>query len=141
MRHAGLFLLIFSALSSALTITDGTDEGMAAFVITTQRATYYYQKDAGGFSSIVDNQGNDWVSHNSTYGSNASSEYRGLPNFVAGSSDAGAGHPGFDLCTSTQQGANTIATTRKSGLWQWTWNFFETYAQVTMQQVDPGHTY
>ena len=42
-------------------ITHGTDEGQDCFLITTQSAVYAYQAEAGGFSSICDRDGVDWI--------------------------------------------------------------------------------
>ena len=38
-------------------ITDSADEGMEAFRVETGQAVYFYQKEAGGFSSILDREG------------------------------------------------------------------------------------
>ncbi len=55
-------MIIFSACRQ-VSIKEGImDEGQECFVIKTPSATYYYQKAAGGFSSMVDPDGNDWIS-------------------------------------------------------------------------------
>jgi hypothetical protein len=53
-----------------------------AVKIETQTATYFYQKENGGFSSIVDNDGVDWVGFHPTSGSEGAGEFRGIPNAV-----------------------------------------------------------
>ena len=50
-------------------VTDDADEGQATFRIDTAQATYQYQKTAAGFSSLLDSDGNDWISFNPTAGS------------------------------------------------------------------------
>ena len=61
-----------------------TDAGQSAIEIQTQAATYFLQTQNGGFSSIIDNSGQNWLSFNNTPGSASSGEYRGLPNAVLG---------------------------------------------------------
>ena len=56
-----LFSLLPLSLLAQISITESQDEGMTAFKIVTKSATYFYQVEAGGFSSIVDQYGNDWV--------------------------------------------------------------------------------
>jgi len=70
-----------AVVAPRVTLTDGVvDEGFDAVRVETSSGTYYYTKDGGGFSSIVDEDGNDWVTHNSTFGS--AGTYRGIPNLV-----------------------------------------------------------
>ena len=118
---------------------------MECFQINLANATLYYQNEAGGFSSIVDNDGNDWLAYKKdsiqSYPANAASEFRGLPNLVFRSKDNGAGHPGFDKCISERIGSNQIRTTSKSGKWQWTWTFHPGYAELSVDNVDPEHGY
>jgi hypothetical protein len=137
--------IIASALSGAVTITEDTDEGAACFRIATPAATYLYQKDAGGFSSMVDRDGIDWIGFSpraqDSYPESAASSYRGLPNLVFRSPDSGAGHPGFARCVSIQAGADTIRTFSRSGMWRWSWQFTEQEATLTVEAVDPGHCY
>jgi len=71
------------------------DEGQRSYRIETKTATYYFQIDAGGLSSMVDKDGNDWISFNSAPG--AAGRYRGIPNMV---NNAGIFHPGFARCRS-----------------------------------------
>jgi len=81
---------------TGLVLTDSaTDEGQAAYKIETKTATYYFQKDAGGFSSLLDRDGNDWISFNDAPG--PAGLYRGIPNLV---NAAGLFHPGFAKCRS-----------------------------------------
>jgi hypothetical protein len=101
------------------------DEGQECFEIMLENATLYYQKEAGGFSSIIDTEGNDWIGFRldsiKQYPLNAASEYRGLPNLVFRSDDSGAGHPGFSQCKSILISDNQIKTVTNSGKWEWTW--------------------
>ena len=145
------YMFMAAALSVALncsgkvTITGGTDEDQECFVIRTESATYYYQKDAGGFSSIHDRDGVDWIHYNrspgESYPASAASDFRGLPNMVYRSDDSGAGHPGFDKCRTVKVDDTTIRTVSRSGLWQWSWKFTDKDAVMTVEKTDPGHAY
>ena len=73
-----------------ITLVDGVpDEGLSAYEIGTALGTYYYQKQAGGFSSLLDLQGNDWIGYQPSGGS--AGDLRGIPNLV---SPEGHFHPG-----------------------------------------------
>ncbi|MEX0322743.1 MAG: FG-GAP repeat domain-containing protein [Puniceicoccaceae bacterium] len=129
----------------SIRITDAADEDMEAFRIETASATYFYQKEAGGFSSMIDKDGNDWLGYsrsgNAQYPQSAESDFRGLPNMVYQSDDNGAGHPGFDQCTTTMIDARTLRTVSKSGKWQWSWTFHHNGAELTVEKVDLDHPY
>lgn len=137
-------ILVFSCRQ--VIIEEGyTDAGQACFRIKTSQATYFYQKEAGGFSSILDRDGNDWIGfksdNNEKYPSSAASSYRGLPNLVFRSDDGGVGHPGFIKCESVKISRNQIHTESRSGRWKWTWTFFPDYATLIIDGVDPSQPY
>lgn len=115
------------------------------FVIHTANATYLYDKAGGGLSSIIDQEGNDWIQFNETgddeYPESAAGRFRGMPNFVFRSKDSGAGHPGFDQCLSQKVSENEILTTSKSGKWQWRCFFSDEHARFIMEKADPEHAY
>jgi len=141
-----LFSFLFAGSCRQVRIDpDSMDEGQACFKINTPHATYFYQKEAGGFSSILDPEGIDWIGFmpdpNENYPSSAASSYRGLPNLVFRSDDGGAGHPGFNQCQSEQISPNQIRTISKSGLWKWTWTFHPDHATLTIEKTDPSHPY
>ena len=144
-----LSIMLFSTFGesafSSITISTITHQGAECFKIATANATFILEKNAGGFSSIIDKDGTDWVQFNqlekASYPASAAGDYRGVPNLVFKSDDGGAGHPGFTKCTSRLINGNTIRTTSQSGKWQWTWAFFDTYAQLTIEKVDPAHAY
>ena len=119
--------------------------GRAHFVIATPGAVYYYDKAGGGFSRVLDEDKTDWVAFApdtlASYPAAAATAYRGLPNFVFGSPDNGAGHPGFNKCVSIKLNDHQIRTTSHSGKWQWLWNFDEKYAFVEVEKADPDHAY
>ena len=148
-----LFFLVSLAISlsiilgscSPIQIDETIYEDRPHFVVQTASATYWYDQAGGGLSRLIDPEGNDWIAFKkdplSEYPASAAAGFRGLPNFVFQSDDGGAGHPGFDQCTSEIVGENKIRTYSNSGKWQWTWIFHDTYATVTMEKVDTEHAY
>jgi hypothetical protein len=134
-------------IASAVEIRDGDYEGRAQFVVKTASAEYWLDKNAGGFSRLIDRDGRDWISFRkeplSKFPESAGAGYRGMPNAVFGrdNPDAGAGHPGFDKCESTLVSSNVIRTVSKSARWQWTWTFTESAARLKFEKNDPERAY
>lgn len=122
----------FSAPSftSLVTTTDNvTDEGFSSVRVVTQLADYYYQKAEGGFSSIVDKDGNDWITWHSTGGSDGA--FRGVPNM----GPAGY-HPGLDhdvTTTIVSQGPlkTTLLSTDPAGN-KVQWEFYPQFVRATV---------
>lgn len=127
-----------------LNITEVIYEGKPHFVIKTKSITWYFDKQGGGFSRMIDNEGNDWISFSrepwDEYPASSASSFRGIPNLVFKGDDGGAGHPGHEKCNSEIDG-NKILTTSNSGLWTWTWEFFDDYAQFEILNADPNQAY
>jgi hypothetical protein len=126
-------------------IEEGYHEERPHFIIHTPLATYYYDKAGGGFSRMMDREGNDWISFKkepwNEYPASAASSYRGLPNLVFRSEDGGAGHPGFDQCVSFKKGNDQIVTESKSGQWKWRWTFYKDHAVLLIDKIDPQQPY
>jgi FG-GAP-like repeat len=116
-------------------ISESTDEGFEAFKIETATATYYYQKEAGGISSMLDKEGTDWIAWRDMgkdeYPKSLAGDYRGIPNCVRD----GTTHPGFTQCNSRQINANTIESESKNGKWKYRWEFYDDYAKMTWLKV------
>jgi hypothetical protein len=128
----------------ALNPTEIIYEGKHHFVIQTKTITWYFDKQGGGFSRMIDKYGKDWISFKrepwNSYPASAASSYRGIPNLVFKSDDAGAGHPGHEKCNSVIN-ENKIITTSNSGKWQWSWEFFDTYALLEILKTDSNQPY
>lgn len=142
------YLHIFrnDALKKGVKISDNHyDEGQECYRISTPYATFYYQKEAGGFSSILDNCGVDWINYRNSgkteYPKSANSDYRGIPNMMSSSDDGGIGHPGFRSCVSKVLNDSIIHTVSKKGDYEYTWTFTERYAYITVLKIDTarGH--
>jgi hypothetical protein len=148
MRRIFLIILLYAisvARLGAVTVTDTLYENARHLVVKTRTATYWYDMAGGGISRMIDESGNDWIAYkrepwNHVPGSAASS-FRGIPNAVYQGSDGGCGHPGFDKCTSIFEAPNTIRTKSLSGLWEWTWTFFEDYAEWNVLKTDTSRCY
>jgi hypothetical protein len=143
----GILLALLHSTVSATVITESTYEGRAQFVVKTASAEYWLDKTSGGLSRLLDRDGLDWISFKkeplSKFPESAAAGYRGIPNAVFGKDnpDAGAGHPGFDLCESALVSSNVIRTVSRFGRWSWTWAFSETTARLRFEKVDAerGH--
>ncbi len=112
--------------------TDGIiNEGLDTVRVQTDVGTYYYDKDGGGFSSLVDVDGNDWISHNATSGS--AGEYRGVPNLVYPENYM---HPGEGGATTTIVSQGPLKTTLRSeaggGAWVTLWEIGPESARMTV---------
>lgn len=119
--------------------------GREHFRIKTASAIYFYDPVAGGFSSIFDKLGNDWVSYQDDdqpeYPAAAATKYRGVPNLVFGGDDDGAGHPGHQKCESRVVGRNRIHTVSLSGKWAWTWTFYGNSAKLEIEKAPADENY
>ena len=129
---------------SAIKITETVEQDIPSLKIETPSATYIYDKAGGGFISMFDKDGNDWIGfkkEDHPFPGNAASRYRGIPNLGIGGDDDDAGHPGFDMCVTKVIAPNVIETTTKTGNWKFRWAFYDTYAKLTMVKTFPGMPY
>jgi len=110
---------------------DVMDEDQTSYRIVTQNATYFYQEQAGGFSSLLDVDGNDWINFHPWGGSDG--VYRGIPNMVHPDNIF---HPGHRNCSSSILHAGplkvTIHTASNNGLWECLWEVYPYYARMTL---------
>ncbi|MFN2124678.1 MAG: hypothetical protein ACK2UP_14360 [Candidatus Promineifilaceae bacterium] len=123
-----------ASVAPHVTLTDGVDdEGWDSYQINTDGATYFYHKAGGGFSSLIDGKGNDWINYNKAAG--AAGDFRGIPNLVH-PENGGYFHPGRDNVTSSviSQGPLklTFRSTSVDGAWQTQWEIFPNYARMTV---------
>ena len=126
-------------MSPQVTVTDNIDdEGLSSLRIETEAGTYYYQKEAAAFSSLVDTGGNDWIGYSTAAGS--AGEFRGIPNLVF---PEGQFHPGDTTAASTLLHSGplkaTIHSLTNDGQWEAVWEIYPRYARMTLLQT--GHEY
>lgn len=128
------------------TNTNTSDEGQSAIEVDTVTANYFLQTQNGGFSSIVDKSGNDWLNFNNTPNSMGQGQYRGLPNAVLG----GGFHPGFTTGSTTVVSTGPLKTTLlctvaidtgASSLSNYTmmYEFYPTFVRATMLSADANY--
>lgn len=132
--------------------SDQTHRGQSSYVIETKdssnarHATYYYHKLGGGFASIRDRDGEDWISYYPDANSKYAGEFRGIPNL------GDVFHPGYSSSSGTNQGSNstvledgvlklTIQSISKDGSWKAIWEIFPTYARLTVVDIPNGGDY
>ncbi len=132
------FILLFAILIQSgflvgqdVRITDAFDEGIDCFQIETPNVTYFLDKAGGGLVSMVDADGNDWISHSSATGS--AGEFRGIPN-------SGELHPGYIGGSSTTSNnlnewydVVSVESIRNGEVI--TWEFFSDHAKMTVDQI------
>lgn len=129
---------------SSVRIAETVVQNIPAFRIETPSATYIYDKAGGGFISMIDKNGNDWISFKDTEfdpPGNAASRYRGIPNLGITGADNDAGHPGFNMCETKVIAPNVIETVSKTGNWKFRWAFYDNYAKFIMVKTVPGIPY
>ena len=126
-------------------MSNAHDEGQACYKVVTSSATYLYQKAAGGYSSLLDRDGNDWLGFaphpTPSYPASAANAYRGMPNFCNGGAEHGLGHPGFTQAVSQQVDESTIESHSMDRAWRWRWTFFADYAQLDVLSVSGTRPY
>ncbi len=113
-------------------VTDGVaDAGEDTVRIATADSTYFYDKDGGGFTSLLDRDGRDWIGYGPATGS--AGQFRGIPNMVF---PDGTMHPGADGVTTTIVTDGPLKTTLRStapGGWVTRWDVFADRARMTVE--------
>jgi hypothetical protein len=109
----------------------GEYEGEAAWKITTPPATYYYHHRSGGFASLVDRDGNDWISYHP--GGKERGEYRGIPNIAPPQFHPGrpeGKRPGR-IVSRSESHVSLLAET-EDGRWATQWDIHADHARMTL---------
>lgn len=122
-------------------VTTVNDEGQSSFRVQTSNATYFYQKEGGGFSSLNDANNNDWLNYHPTPASSPASTYRGIPNMVHPESKL---HPGATGHTTTLVHSGPLKETIRTVIntdgdarqWDVLWEFFPAYARMIVTDID-----
>ena len=107
--------------------------------IATAGATWLLDAGAGGFSSLVDHAGREWIGflplHLAGFPEGAAAGFRGLPNLVHGGEDDGVGHPGHDRVETVRSGDCELLSTSLSGAWSWRWRFHPDRAEFILDRA------
>ena len=109
-----------------------------SYQITTPMARFLYHIRGAGFASLIDRDGNDWLSYRPYGGSDG--VYRGIPNLAHPENHF---HPGGKGCRSRIVNDGplkvTIASESLDGKWACRWEIYPTHARLTALKVD--HAY
>ncbi len=111
-----------------VSVTSGPDAGQDSFLVDTPAGDWAYHKAGGGFSSLVDANGNDWLNYSTTPGS--AGTFRGIPNMVH---PAGHFHPGATTSTTTLLSSGPLKVTLRSTTadgWSTRWDIFPDRAHM-----------
>jgi hypothetical protein len=135
-------------VTNPVTVDSLTYENQLTYVIDTPRAVYKYHTEGAGLASMIDGDGQDWVSFHDIAGSKSAGEYRGLPNLVfkAGSSSDSYFHPGFINAHSRMVHAGPLKVTVLSetddpgNFWQVLWEFYPVHTRLTVQTAGTSNS-
>ena len=130
-----------STVSLTRSAIDQSAGGLECFRVDTENATYYLEKVGAGLSSMIDRDGNDWLSFHPEKGTGAAGEYRGFPNAVF--KEAGSYfHPrnvGTDPCVCLVEEETpdrvVISATSANGLWAGKYTFTCEACTFTMTKM------
>jgi len=140
----GMMLLV-KYKNEPVSISEAEWKGQPHFKVEIQNSTWYIEKQSGGCSSIIDNDGRDWIDFKKT-GDNppfmsSDSDFRGMPNMVFKEPGNGIGHPGFDQCTTKQISKNELLVKSKDGKWQFRWIFMANHAELLVEKTNEARKY
>lgn len=122
------------SFSKEITLTQNvTDESFNSYKLEGKQSTLFYHTEGGGFSSLNDASGVDWINWSKATGD--AGDFRGIPNLVH-PNDGGYFHPGRTTASSAILFNGplrvSILSTSDGGGWQTRWDVFPTYARMTV---------
>jgi len=143
-RYFHLYMDIEDGLSTPnnnsplIMITDNVeDQGQSSFQIDTQSASYFFHKAGAGFSSLLDNDGVDWIGYDDDV-PGVLGEFRGIPNLVT-PQNGGHFHPGATTATSILSTSgrvkSSVTSTTSDGEWETKWDFYPHYTTLTVLEA------
>lgn len=114
----------------------GEYEGFPAWRIDTPAATYYYHHGCGGFASLIDPDGNDWIGYHPDGGPRG--EYRGIPNIAPPNFHPGrpAGKKPGRILYEGPLRVRLLSET-VDGEWGLLWDVYPRYARMTLFKKGP----
>ena len=118
-----------------VTVADDVQhQGQASYKIITPGGTYLYHKQGGGFASLFDADGNDWISYRPRGGS--AGHFRGIPNMVYPEGHFHPGGTGF-VSRIEADGPIKVSIVSQSGddKWACRWDIFPTFARLTVTKA------
>ena len=131
-------------------LTNGVDAsagGDQAYIISIRNATFYLEKSGGGLSSMLDNDGVDWLGFHKEKGSGHKGEYRGFPNAIH-RQDGNYFHamnagtdPSSSVVEVETEDHVRIVFTSENGKWEGRWDFYPDRCDFTMTKISAGYKY
>ncbi len=111
-------------------------QGESAFRVGARHATYYYHEGGSGFASLIDRDGNDWISYRPDGGFKG--HYRGIPNIAP--PDFHPGRPeGKRRSRIDSDGPLKIGINSgtEDGRWKVRWDIFPDFARMRLLSKGP----
>ncbi|MFN0089824.1 MAG: hypothetical protein ACKVWR_06060 [Acidimicrobiales bacterium] len=117
-----------------VSVSELTHEGAATYRIATPNGVWLFDRPGGGFSSLLDPEGRDWISFRNSPGSQGGGEFRGIPNMV---NPEGCFHPGLTNAQSAISASGplrvSITTSAVCGTsWTMRWDISVAGAKATI---------
>ena len=124
----------------------GEYEGQASYRIESPGATYVYHRLGGGFASLFDRDGNDWISYHPpgemgpdydplAKGAGSANQFRGIPNTAFPKPGL---HPGYEAATTQITASGPLKVSLRSetndGEWACTWDIYPHYATFELHK-------
>lgn len=117
---------------------EGPWKGQESVFVQGENALWIFHKAGGGFASLIDGEGNDWISYQP--GNGPHGPYRGIPNLVFPES---LFHPGSTGCESAiledRPDRAAIHSRTSDGQWETRWDIFPDHARLTVLKA--AHPY
>jgi hypothetical protein len=113
-------------------------QGQESISVSTTGGVYHYHQKGGGFASLIDEEGKDWITYRP--GNGSAGEFRGIPNIIH---PEGGLHPGAETCeTRLLADGPVMARIHSSchdGAWEAEWDIYPSYAKLTVEKA--AHPY
>jgi hypothetical protein len=117
-----------------ITVHEVYHQGQAAFQVQTSAATLIFHKQGGGFASLIDADGDDWISYRPQGGSDG--KYRGIPNIKHPDDYF---HPGATNARSQLMHAGAVKcqihTQTLDGVCDAIWDIYPHYMTMTLRKT------
>lgn len=112
---------------------DILQSGFQSFRFATSSATYLYHKQGSAFASMIDSDGNDWISYKPEGG--AKGNYRGIPNVAPAGFHPGPGEENkMSRVLAYGPLRAEVRSETEDGKWACTWEIFPSYATMTLDR-------
>lgn len=120
--------------TAAIVVEEGlTYEGQESIRVRTPSATWVYHVNGCGFASLIDRDGNDWISHHPDGGPRG--RYRGIPNM-----GFAFGHPSDEHAATTRverpdDGTVRLVSQSEDKAWLAHWDIAHNRAVMTVEKI------